>query len=290
MGGTAFEKVSEVLHGRGGQNTFAPLAEAIIEASGLPDGRQRECVISFLLGMVTHYSTDVVFHPVVNYFTGDYYHEDRNERQEARRRHRLFETYLDSYYLGKRDFNNNNLISRDISSLGKDYNWLCDFLDRHFSPRAYAASDATADMTWEKAFSHFGKLQGVFLSKGWGVLAKGLLCLRPNLAPLEVLFSYGRSSRAAIFESPLLFKNPISGEGSENTVDELLEASISDSLLLFRRIEDALLDPEQHKHALLAYEGRSLSYGVVGGTPAKASHYCSAGFDLPGLKIAALRS
>ncbi len=288
MGGTPFEKVSEVLHGRSGQNTFAPMAEAILAASQVPDEHLRGCLMSFMLGMLTHYACDVVFHPVVNYFTGNYYHEDPEKREEARRRHRLFETYLDSYYSGKRDFKNRNLIAVDISGLRSDFARVCEFLDRHFSPAAYVASGASSEMTWDRSFSHFSKLQRLFLSPAWGALAKGLLYLRPQLAPLEVLFSRGRTQKASIFDSPLLFKNPITGEGCEKTVDELLEDAISDSLLLFRRIDEALRDPERHQHALLAYEGKSLSYGVAGGTPDKAVHYCSAGFDLPGLRIAKL--
>ena len=76
LGKSPFAEVAKFLHGTYGHDTFLPLYELL---KACEDDRQR----AFVLGMFSHAVADQVMHPMIYYFTGDYYHSDKKLKLKA---------------------------------------------------------------------------------------------------------------------------------------------------------------------------------------------------------------
>jgi hypothetical protein len=84
----SIENISEVIHGKAGSPTNTIILRVLDEAK---TGRD----IAFILGYITHCALDIVFHPVINSLSGDYYDENPLEREKAVYLHRHIETCID---------------------------------------------------------------------------------------------------------------------------------------------------------------------------------------------------
>lgn len=99
----------ELIHGTHGEDSLAHIFEIfrILKSPELQEmvqGRafsekEKNGVLLFTLGYLTHVALDTVMHPIVYYFAGDYYAKDRREKLRAEARHRAIETILDLYNL-----------------------------------------------------------------------------------------------------------------------------------------------------------------------------------------------
>lgn len=85
-------KISEELHGR-----FGNLTNLIVfEMLGRLERQGSEADLAFILGFLTHAALDIVFHPMIYYYSGNYYSRSREKRQDAVYLHRHLETCLDA--------------------------------------------------------------------------------------------------------------------------------------------------------------------------------------------------
>jgi len=87
------------LHGQDGENTlaFIPLLN---RAHNLwHDDRQKDPILAFVLGIVTHIIADSQYHPFIYYFSGSPLFPDPQVAQKAAFRHRMIETFLDLHYM-----------------------------------------------------------------------------------------------------------------------------------------------------------------------------------------------
>ncbi|MFH1209179.1 MAG: zinc dependent phospholipase C family protein [archaeon] len=80
--------VSDKLHGKNGELTN----EIIFKLLKNKDKRN----LAFLFGYLTHCAFDIKFHPVIYYYTGNYYDKNKEKRERATYLHRHFETYIDN--------------------------------------------------------------------------------------------------------------------------------------------------------------------------------------------------
>ncbi|MBN1687034.1 MAG: zinc dependent phospholipase C family protein [Spirochaetales bacterium] len=92
-----FQQIAKRLHGMDGSDTFHPFRSLFSSYRNNPPVE----ALSFICGAFTHYSLDVAFHPLVNYFSGKYPESDRVSSAVSQVRHRDFETFLDLYMCGK---------------------------------------------------------------------------------------------------------------------------------------------------------------------------------------------
>ncbi len=67
-----------------------------------PPGLGRDKQLAFALGYICHCVVDVVTHPFIFYFTGDYYSEDEYEATEAQQNHLRVEYALDAFLIHHR--------------------------------------------------------------------------------------------------------------------------------------------------------------------------------------------
>jgi len=261
-----FEMISELLHGTEGQDTLKPLSQlaAEIGCSPIPDK-----LWAFLFGMVSHYAVDTTFHPLIYYFTGNYYHKERKLRLEARRRHRAFEVFLDSFLNKNSEGKFNLKISSLITDLSSDLALICSWLGSTLQ-----ASEPEPDQAWRGSFDAISSYQAIFSNDLYGMGAKliNLLSFR-SVAQYEALFSFGRRRAPKFFSASMQFRNPVSGKEETQSVSELLERSISIGANLIRQIYR-----EPHSLAL----GLSLNFGIANTTPQMAKYYFEDKLDFLG--------
>jgi hypothetical protein len=102
----------ELIHGTQGENSLTHIFEmiAILQSREkqmvLTGGRQltdaeRNGLLLFVFGYLSHVALDTVMHPIVYYFAGNYYAAERHEKLRAEARHRAIETVLDLFNLAR---------------------------------------------------------------------------------------------------------------------------------------------------------------------------------------------
>lgn len=292
-GGSRFEWVGSLLHGIGGgtplADTLRPLSSFGAAVSMQEDGETRDAGIAFLMGLLSHYAVDVIYHPPIFFFTGDYYAVDERERSNARARHRLFEVYLDE----------------DRSAHGTNFPWpvsIQTMLDEISNSTLRVVDEALAQAVtegvtmydpelvrslpqeWNRSLREMARFQMLFLSPVWGAIAQGLNRIsRDRLHQFEVLFARGRRGHHGIFHEPWNYHNPLSGAAATTSLFQLDEQAIDLTLQLFSKVQVALVAGSLTSDTLA--NGVSLNYGLADGAPEDAAHFSAQGFQLPGLEL-----
>jgi hypothetical protein len=288
FGGRSFEAAAEWLHGRNGEDTFAPLREiaAAIQRSRFTIDERRP-LWALLLGMVSHMVTDSVFHPMVFYFTGDYYDPRREQCEDAKRKHRLLEVYLDTWFYAKYPLWNDRKISRLLSALGSQQAPMYELLDTIVGVEALSRrTSRRINGGWRAGVLYQSGIQTLCLSPAAGAFAATLDTLSGGrLGSVTALSSYGRINPERLFAKPLEFKNPIDGKQTSATVEELAHAAAREYAELCGRFEPLVATTAADvETALSGIRGKSLSFGVYGGRPEDASHYSRSGLPLRGME------
>ena len=128
------------------------------------------------------------------------------------------------------------------------------------------------------------RFQSVFLSTFLGVIVRTLNRLgKGNLSEIDSLFFYGRTGAEHVFDEPLSYRNPFSGESHEDTVRELADEAIKECAGIFRDFEGVLQGSQQNP--LVSVQGRSLNLGLYGVPTAGLTYFSDCGVSLPGLSI-----
>ena len=282
FGGADFESVAELLHGSGGSDTFKPLAQVASEILTRP-ADQRPVLWSFLLGMVSHYGVDTVFHPMIYYFTGDYYHPDHDERLAARGRHRLLETYLDAWATPKIGTNPTPTLRGALTATGTDLDLICQTLGQVL--RDEPKRDCTA--AWRSALKYLSDLQAIFHSDIAGRLFRASDKLSGGkLSPIEALFIYRRREPQPVFNAALKYVNPATGDACECSVDDLLNEATEKCRNLFLKFEPLIAGTTTDVEAELGgVIGDSLNFGIPNASYPDAKYFSSEGLPLEGLDL-----
>ena len=253
MGGSSFEHVAEAMHGTNGEDTFALAREFARKASTQSDQRIKESLFAFLAGFLSHCAVDIVFHPVIYHLTGDYYDTDPLKQNIARKRHRLFEVMLDSWWKNR---SNNLFTAKIVSVLNFDSNTEQTLFDILNDLNGFSGP-------WEGAFRHLAYLQAMFTSNFGGIFAKGLNFLSGNkLDASEVLFLYGRDLPHSYFDSMIEYKSPVSGESHRKSAQELCDEACMLCISIIKPIGELIENKISIKELESTWQhGRSLNSG-----------------------------
>ncbi len=286
FGGHSFEYVAASLHGRFGENTLKPMklfAHNILKQ----DTDKQEMYWAFLIGMLSHIAVDVRFHPMIFYVTGNYLSTDSVKRDKARLRHRIFEVFLDSWMRPKKHFWNKESVQVTIKSLGKDFDILCDTLEREFSVSNLCGEEYNVSLKegklWKDSFSHMAIFQSLFCSKVAGFLMNLFSKLTGRNKSIEALFAYQRNSREAFFEEPIKYQNPVTGEEFEEGVTVLSEHSIEDCLGWLIQLEE-VINGGEIELLFKAETGKSLNFGLIDVKASDSKYYSENNVQLPGME------
>ena len=288
LGGKPPELMAAFLHGSFKNNTFEPLlrlANYIQEQSQ----ENTEILWAVLFGMASHFATDIEFHPFVYSKTGDYYHPDLDGRKTARRRHRLLEVYLDSWFasrlrdrFGKRAA---RTLIKDWLELSENRKQIEEMLDRSLALSIFPELAEEIEPGWEEnkfwkeSIHYLVFCQAAFESMAGGMLLRGLSKIAPvKVGAIDALASWKRG-KTELLDGVHSFCNPVIGsEQSESLIGlkaKAVERTV-DTILKFRpAVEDSKFDCSK---LLDEVEGLSLNFAVNDSDKKSAKHF--SGFDL----------
>ena len=87
-------KKGDELHGVETCKVWEPIINLLQNYSVDEDGDIPDFILAFILGCISHVIIDSRYHPLIYYFTGNYYDEDIHIRNIAVFEHRQFESHL----------------------------------------------------------------------------------------------------------------------------------------------------------------------------------------------------
>ena len=200
-----FSRFGSTLHGEYGEDTLEPLvnlARAILE---IKEQRQQQVYWAVLLGMLSHYATDVIFHPLVYYFTGNYFDQDPAKRKEAQTRHHIFEVYLDSWIRPRARKWHSYKFANVVKALGKDLDSIVKLLGGNLRPDI---EDRDWSNEWATSFRHMAISQGLFRSPLMGFLVRTYnLATAGSFSPLRTVCSHTLEPHPqSVFDNEIEYK------------------------------------------------------------------------------------
>lgn len=86
----------DILHGVNGEDTYHIIRCILNYCLSQKEGRLS--VMAFLVGIISHIHADIIFHPLVNYFSGNYYSSDKKIRTLSIQNYRRLETLIDMFF------------------------------------------------------------------------------------------------------------------------------------------------------------------------------------------------
>jgi len=282
LGGKPPEAMAALLHGSFENNTFEPLVKL---AGCIQKQEKKDILWATLFGMVSHFATDIEFHPFVYFQTGDYYDSDPSERKNARRRHRLLEVYIDSWF--KKELRE-KFGSQCCQSMARDYfrlsgrrREIVEMLEEVLSFGNFAELAGEVEESWQRrkfwgeSLAYLVFCQGAFESLAGGMLLRGLRKLWPErVGEIDALGSWGRGV-AGVLEGEHRFLNPVSGVERKETLEGLKELAVQRTVDVVSLFLPGVLDERVDCLGLLeGVEGVSLNFGVSG-TGKKSARYFS---------------
>ncbi len=199
--------ISDYIHGENGNLTNEIIFDLLDPLKNTYSSER----FSFVCGLITHFCLDMVFHPVVYYFSGNYFDSDEKKREEVRYLHRHLETALAKRELEKQNLN--SLEKVKIENIGYDA-----YLAEKFGVSKKAIEDS-----FERQFRANRKFRSVIFYNLFFILNKfGLV--KKNL--LGLFFPNIKKDQRVILET-FNYCNPLSGESFSGSIRGLfLEARL----------------------------------------------------------------
>jgi hypothetical protein len=218
------------LHGIDGEDTYEPLRGLL--ASELRGGRDPErgvlqSTLSFVAGCVTHIMGDTHFHPLVNFFSGKYYADDRVEMDRSQVRHRRFEAALDRHFLSVSDaaLRNGGRLGRTLAASTAAVG---DRLE-DLTAGLYYGSGGPNRPAMVPLLQRHASIQKLFSSSMAASLARAIGALLGGGAARVAAAFYAPDPPGgyALFRGPIEYRHPNTGEERRESVGELLDRAAS---------------------------------------------------------------
>ncbi|WP_407311055.1 zinc dependent phospholipase C family protein [Desulfosporosinus sp. SB140] len=222
----SIERISNQLHGVDGENTLLPLIE-MMEAALCRNEKQP--LLAFLLGMLTHFVADSTFHPMVYYMSGNYFAAVSEERGKAVFRHRLLETAIDLWLeaVDPLEYPSDLIhLWREAGEVGEQ---ALQLLVDHYTYN----KDKSIPAHFKAAWRNHRFLQTAFR---WSTPRQILGLYRrlghPSAEKQEALF-YPQRFNLSFFDSELQWRHPVTGETYEMSLGQLFDGAVEKVVALF---------------------------------------------------------
>ncbi len=262
-----FRSMADLIHGTTGEDTYKPMTHIASAISSTPETK-RAVLNAFLAGMLSHIATDITFHPMIFYFTGNYHDKDPVKQNKAQALHRKLETYLESWARGKEEVEPTVTCRTIRKELGSDFSTICTTLESSLPTPVEIAESRL----WERSFAAMVNAHDMFRSLSLGFLVRGINSFCPEkFEALDALFRFGRSGSIQFFEESISYRNPITNEQFRFTCDELLDQSVEKCLSLWELFES--------KSGANGEVGASLNFGIPSAPPEQALYFTDSGLD-----------
>ncbi len=256
------DELAGTLHGKDGQDSYWLIREQAAVARKRRGGETSGTASSFLVGMVSHLCADALMHPMVYYFSGNYYSDKLAVEQ-----HRRLESLMDMA-----------MVRHDHKAGGTRIRTLLKAMDPgHVCPVKALAQQAqvspdTLRNELSKAFFRFATVQHHIQNQCLGRLAFWLLRFMPQdmRGLLALFYSPQLEKHTSLVQGVLRYRHPVTGEEMEATLDKLMDQAATMAAELLRRLEPFVLG----KRSLdLSEHSPSLDTGLPAVAVTQAVHF-----------------
>lgn len=226
---TSIERIGELLHGVNGENTLLPLIDFTEKSLAL---RSAQYLLSFILGMLTHYITDSIFHPMVYYLSGNYYDKDNNLRSKAIFRHRLLETAIDLWLETEEPLDYPLNLAALWRKTGPRGHQALSLIVEHYT----VAGDKGIAAHFRSAWRNHRIFQAAFKwSIPWRILSFYRRFGHPGVEKHVALF-YPQPLDLSLFNTVFVWSHPVTGEQYAMTLGEIYKTAIERVVSLFTEL------------------------------------------------------
>ncbi|QJB58116.1 zinc dependent phospholipase C family protein [Pseudodesulfovibrio sp. zrk46] len=265
------EKLAHALHGSEAQDTFELLR---MQARHAAQAKDKTLPAALLVGMASHIFADVTMHPLVWYFTGDYYADDATAKSMSRQHHRALESLMDMVAcpgkLGRSNYRLQVLLRRcpDLITKGLPVANLA---------RAAKVNTEDAQNGIATAWRIYASFQALYPRP---MLARILYSLRRSLprvgAELAMLFYAPQLLRQADrLRGEISFTHPVTGAKRKASLDTLMNEAADHAAALCRNLEATVFD---NAPLQLDRPGPSMDTGLVGISTKGMRHFAEPPF------------
>ncbi|WP_428912152.1 zinc dependent phospholipase C family protein [Niallia sp. Krafla_26] len=228
-------KLPDVFHGANGEDTFLLIKELLMKnVINLEDSH----IISFIIGMITHICADSTVHPVVYYYTGNYYDKDPEKKSKAVTYHRKIEGLFDVYFCEGYQLINQYSIQKLLDT-GVNNRDFFGKISKGITINEESEHVAEAIL---KAYERFGNVQKYFNHP----LIRNILPFADKLVSKKyrelfgLFYSSDLKKHLHNVSGPINYQNPLTGEEYDSTLNELFSTSVKESIKICKLLEDIL--------------------------------------------------
>jgi len=252
------------LHGIDGEDTYEPLRGLL--ASELTEGRDPGSgvplpTLSFVAGCITHIMGDTHFHPLVNFFSGKYYADDRVQEDRSQVRHRRFEAALDRHFLSVSgaELRNGGRLGRTLATstaaVGDRLEGLAAGL--------YYGSGGSSRPAMIPLLRRHAAIQKLFASSLAASLARAIGALLGGGAArvAAAFYTSDPPEGYALFQEPIEYLHPNTGEERRESVGALFDRAASAGTAVLGTVAEWAQRPDAAADPFGGHRGISLEVG-----------------------------
>jgi hypothetical protein len=201
--------------------------------------QEKEPLLAFLVGFVTHLFADALMHPMIFYLTGRYDDPDFRKRSAARQDHRRLESLIDMHLAGGYDRVRSYSLASVIGSAETPLNGLYSHVGRAWLEPGRAAGFA-GGLSW--AFRLFALQQGLIRNPFLGRLFYRLSLISPSVVREILALSY--SPQLLQYEGRITgkisYRHPCTGQKRAHEIAFLFQEAVEQSVDFCRGLEPLL--------------------------------------------------
>lgn len=247
------QELGDQLHGKEGEDTYWLLRkQAEIAKTRTAEGNG-STACSLLAGMVSHLCADVLMHPMIYHFTGNYY-----KHPKAVERHRRLESLLDMAADRLGDELRSTQIQHMLKAADLEGSYPADALAKKGE-----VTPATLHQELGEAFIIMSHVQRHIQKSTQGRLAHMLRAIVPqSMRDFFALFYAPQLKRyLPLVQETIKYQHPVTGEHLENTLDGFMNQAAQNAADMLRSLEDYVYNDAT---STLPDLGPSLDTGLPG--------------------------
>lgn len=254
------------LHGAKGEDTFELPR---LYAAHMFAQRAQPLPTAFFVGLVAHIFADAILHPLVYFFTGNYYDADPVRRSAAVRRHRTLEVLLDMVALGGLAGLEGRSLRVVVGALEGPLSLAC---PPEITARLAGVDAPAAAKAQLAALDTYCTVQSLSRIQSLARFVRELEGWLPAKArELAALFYAPQLwDRRAAVEGPLSYRNPATGEQTNQTLAGLMELAATHTARFCASQAPGLT---ARGELTATGPGPSLDMGLPGASTARARHF-----------------
>ncbi len=264
----------DMIHGSGGNDTSLPILRMLHDLRNNRRDRFFHEKLAFVCGFLTHVALDTVCHPCIYYFSGNYHHENAEERIRAVTRHRLIESWLDLFVLRKASLSIDSC--RHMETIRRNSPLNLELLRFFFDAFEQTANiDGSLWKFLRRGYNVQMLLNSAFPNVFWGKLVGTVnRTLGGRLSTFMALFypwDY-REIPPEVFDYEY-YRHPVTGEEFPGDFNALWNKALLRSLEFLEAVRGYIYGDGNPHRLGEVIKGYSLSMGLVGVPVSEAGYF-----------------